>query len=255
MSLETDLVAVVRDAITNHPRTLQQAVGPSELGTPCARKLGHKLVGTPRRDRGTPWKPTIGTAMHAWMEEHFARDSFRSDNPRWWIEQQLVVGQVNGVDVTGSCDLYDQETGTVVDWKFVGRNRLTQHRRRGHPGTQYRAQAHLYGRGWQLRGMHINTVAVMFWTRDGEFADRWWWAEPYNEQVALDALTRATNILQLAQVLGSETTLGLQPMVDDYCAHCDYLNPNWSPGDPPTRGCRGLLTPPTPTTLAQALGG
>jgi hypothetical protein len=64
-----DLMDAIRHKITHHPRSLQKRIGPSEIGNPCDRRIGYKLLGQPENPRGDAWKPTIGTAVHAWLEE------------------------------------------------------------------------------------------------------------------------------------------------------------------------------------------
>jgi hypothetical protein len=246
---EEELVGIVTQAINDHPRTQQAAVGPSELGTPCQRKLAYKLAGIEVNPRRPDWRPTVGTAIHAWLEEVFARASM-TNNGRWAVETRLHVGDVAGTPVHGSCDLFDAETGRVWDWKTTTRNKIRTYRTNG-PGEQYRRQAHLYGRGWVLRGYQVTTVGIFFWTRDGNLTDRHTWCEPYDEGVALDTLTRATTTRQLLDALGPEVALPLMPATEDHCQFC----PCWSPGSADlTRGCPGLTSPPTPTTIAETLG-
>ena len=52
-ALTTDIRTVIEDAITNHPRTLQKQIGPSEVGTPCDHCLAAKLAGWEETRDGT----------------------------------------------------------------------------------------------------------------------------------------------------------------------------------------------------------
>lgn len=238
-----ELIDVIKTAIDSHPRGLQQSIGPSELGMPCTRRLAHKLNGTPEsRPREAPWKPTVGTAIHSWLEQVFAHDgaarlSTWSTDPtkrstRWLLEQRVSVG--DGID--GSCDLYDTWTHTSVDWKACGPSRLKHYHAHG-PGQQYRVQAALYGRGWEARGFPVERVMVVFLPRNGELREAFMWAEPYQEQVALDALERAANVRSLLQALGAATFAALPTDPTD-CAYCPYWQPGATdlsqacPGDP-----------------------
>lgn len=254
VDLEADLVAVVTDAMAAHPRSQQVAIGPSELGTPCQRKLAYKL-GRLVEDRRSPdWRPWVGTAIHAQLEETFTRRSIAPgpEQGRWLTEVRVSVGEVAGVEVTGSCDLFDTLSGTVVDWKATTRNKLRSYRSQG-PGEQYRAQAHLYGRGFTRRGETVRTVGIFFWTRDGSLSDRYLWHEPYDEAVAVAALDRATVTSQLLDALGPDTALGLWPAVDDHCQFCPAFRPGHA--GPLSQECPGALPTPEPsTTLAGALG-
>jgi len=190
---------------------LQKTIGPSEIGNPCDHCLAAKLAGWEETERGVAWLPTIGTAVHAWIEEAFitsenvrTRGNTTGAGRRWVTEQKTMVGQIDGVDVWGSTDLVDFEVGMTVDWKIVGKTTLTSAKRGPKPG--YRVQAHLYGRGWNLSGHRIDHVSIAYLPRNAvSLADAIWWHEPYDEAIAIAALDRATGI---ARNLKALATLG-----------------------------------------------
>jgi hypothetical protein len=224
------LTAAFIDAITNTPRSLQTRIGPSEIGIPCDRRLGYKIAGVEKsNDRGVPWKPTIGTAMHTWAEETLAHRNaalplYDMLGPRYLLEDRVDVGdEVDGRPLNGDCDLYDRVTGTVVDYKFVGGEPLRKYRANG-PGDQYRVQAHAYGRGWARRGYPVRHVAVWFLPRDQEFKQNFWWTEPYDERIVIDALTRVGGINQMVTALGT-AALPLLKTADAMCTFCPYFLP------------------------------
>lgn len=235
-----ELLWAITDAITSHPRSQQKRIGPSEIGHPCARRIGYKLLGHPEANdrRGVPWKPTIGTAVHTWLESVFTgvNDKLGMDD-RFLLEQTVDVGEIGGEAITGHCDLFDVATGAVIDWKCVGPKQLLKYKKSG-PGDQYRVQAHLYGRGWARQGRRVDHVAVMFLPRDGELKLSYLWHEPYDEQVALDALTRADGIAKLTGAAGA-AALSVLPTADAYCQYCPWFKPGSKdlagagcPGDP-----------------------
>lgn len=210
---------VFQRAIRHDPRSLQKRIGPSEVGEPCTRALAHKLHGDDEPERQLPTKAWVGTAIHAELLEKIipAADPTKA---MYFTEQRVSVGEINGTEITGSCDLFDWQSGTVIDVKTKGKSTLDGHKRHG-PGEKYRIQAHLYGRGWQRRGYTVNTVAFWFIGRDSEWSERLWWHEPYDEQVAIDALARATAVAQLVDAIGIEQTVSMYPQCDDrYCAWC-----------------------------------
>lgn len=226
-----ELLFVISQTIDAHPRSQQTRIGPSEIGTPCTRRLGHKLAGTPEaRPSDSPWKPTVGTAIHAWLEEAFRGENGRwrrnegQDVTRWLVEHKVRVGQIAGDDIDGNTDLYDRVTATVIDWKTCGPSRLKHYRRNG-PGPQYRVQAHLYGRGWVARNAPVDRVMIVFLPRNGELRDAFHWSEPYDEQVALDALKRANDVANTVQALGS-AAFALLPTDPTDCTFCPW----WQPG-------------------------
>ncbi|MGH3503175.1 MAG: hypothetical protein ACRDQA_20110 [Nocardioidaceae bacterium] len=221
-----ELEWLIGDAIRNHPRSRQKKLGPSEIGVPCARRLGYKLTDTlPVNERDTAWKPTVGTAVHTWLESAFKRANriLDPDNPRFLLEHRVEVGETGGQTIDGSCDLFDRVTRTVVDWKIVGVGALRKYASNG-PGEQYRTQAHAYGRGWQRRGLTPRYVAIYFLPQNGELTDAYVWHEPYDETIAVKALERLDGITTLVSDLQS-AALPLLPTADAWCVYCPWFMP------------------------------
>lgn len=220
-----ELLWAIADAIDQHPRSQQVRIGPSEIGVECARRIGYKLAGVEAvNDRGVPWKPTIGTAVHTWLEGVFDRLNTKLGfENRWLLEQTVDVGEILDEVITGHCDVYDSVTFSVIDWKVVGGQQLLKYRENG-PGEQYRVQAHLYGRGWQRQGRRVDTVAVMFLPRDRELDKAHFWHEPYDEQVAINALKRVEGITKLIRSAGP-AAIPLLPTAPVWCKFC----PNYLP--------------------------
>lgn len=235
----TDYLAAVRTAIVEHPRSQQVALGPSEIGISCSRRLGYKLLHYPEPDQ-VNWKATVGTAGHAWLETVFDADNLRQatqlgGQERWLIETALDVATSPTLGtISGHCDLYDRLTGTVVDHKFVGPAMLKGYRSKG-PSAQYRTQAHLYGLGWAYKKMPVTTVSIMFLPRNGELADAHFWSEPWQPQIALDALNRVEGIALAVKLRGAEA-LTILPTADNYCGNCPFYKPG---SNNPIIGCPG----------------
>lgn len=241
-----ELSAVILAHIERHPRSLQVELGPSEIGTECARKLAYKVAGVaPVNDSGAPWFPTIGTAVHTWLEGALHADNVEHRTNRYWTETTVRVGEINGQPVIGHADVYDRETGTVVDWKIIGTRQLAKYKADG-PGRQYRSQAQLYGRGFVALGMPVNTVGIYFLPRADLFDRGFFWSERYDEQVALDALTRAEAIVKLVAACGVKA-IGMVPTADDYCRFC----PHWLPASTELeQACPGHVAGTTSPGLA-----
>lgn len=253
------IVGTVADHIANHPRSRQVAIGPSEMGVPCARRIGHRLAGTPPvHIRPVAWLPFVGTALHAQMEVIFDIADLRHEREHgtraWLTETRVTVGTVDGQDISGSVDLYHLPSGTLVDHKFSGPSRLAQYRREG-PGQQYRTQVHLYGRGLANAGHDVQHVAILFWSRNADTIDTYWWSEPYDPAVAAAALTRCDGVARSLAMLGPQRLIPQLPTADAFCLHCPWWQPhttdpaNGCPGHP---GSRANHTPPTSVT--EALG-
>lgn len=202
-----DLRALVEHAITNHPRSLQVALGPSEIGNACDRCLAHLLAGTPVHEGDAAWLPTLGTALHEWLEQVVIRHLMDTGTDRYIPEGQVTVGELRGQPITGHSDLFDTWTGTVVDYKLVGTTTMRKLRKSG-PSTTYRRQAHLYGRGWSALGYDVRSVSIWFLPRNAvslQHAEIW--QEPYSEQVALDTLARAEQLAGFVDTFGLDAVL------------------------------------------------
>lgn len=216
---------VIREAMRSHPRSLQRAIGPSQVGLECEVRLMHAIAGTDEPERADPpWKPTVGTAVHAWLEEAFEADNRALGYRRWFTETQVTVGTIGDQVITGHSDLYDLFSRTVMDHKCVGPKQLLKYRAQG-PGQQYRVQAHLYGLGFFNAHEAFGTpkeVAICFLPRDGELSRSYVWREAWNPMVALAALNRANDLWRRIQVNGLEAAVAAcEPCDDTWCPWCN----------------------------------
>ncbi|MBT2449443.1 hypothetical protein J7F03_20595 [Streptomyces sp. ISL-43] len=235
------------DADSGSARSQQRAIGPSEIGEPCERQLSYKLLDWPEtsRDRD-PIAAIIGTGFHMWMAAQFeARQAPLPDGrPRYRIEERVTVrqGPTEASTTTGSSDLFDRLALLNNDWKLVGKSSHDKYRRQG-PSTKYRVQAHLYGLGQENAGHTPARVAVTFIGRHHELMVHVW-SEPYDRQIALDALARLDRIRDTAQAL----ELDLHPenwrMIPipekPECRFCPWLKPG---SDDLATGCPGAPSP------------
>lgn len=224
----TDLRPIIERAINSHPRTLQTALGPSEVGNACDRCLVHLLAGQRGREIATPWLPTVGTAVHAWLEAVFSPD------PRFITEGRVCVGELGGEPLCGSSDLFDTHTGTVVDWKITGKSTRVAAQRHG-PSLTYQRQAHLYGAGWAALGHDVKTVAIAFLPRDHvSLSASYVWQAPFSPQIAQDTLDRANRFLAWLDAFGLDAVLSATPehTGDEFSCRKVY-HTNTAPGGHP----------------------
>ena len=215
-----DLKGMVRAYEASRPRSLQQAVGPSGLGSPCARCLAREVLGIPfARTFDDPWLRIVGTAVHSWLEEAALHANKELERGRWHIERRVYPdGADSGLlPKGGNLDLYDADTRTVIDHKCVGLPKIKKVRAEG-PGQQYVWQGHLYGRGLALEGLPVENVAIAFWNRNGFLHDLLVWTEPYDEAVAVEALDRFRTIRDLALDHGVAILPALP--ADESCFSC-----------------------------------
>lgn len=116
---QTGLRGVILETIRNHAnnseRSLQKRIGPSQVGTPCHRRLAFEMSGLPEtRDLNDPLASILGTAFHTWLAECFAKaNPAWPAPPIWLLENKVDVG----FGLRGSSDVFHIPTGTVLDWK------------------------------------------------------------------------------------------------------------------------------------------
>jgi hypothetical protein len=195
---------VILDDIAHDPRTLQRTAGASDIGDPCEYCLGCVLAGyTKNEPPEEAWLPFVGKSVHAGLERAFHRAGLP-----WLPEQRgLTVGWVDGRPVKGTGDLYEFRDGVSIDWKIVGGKALTKVRR-GEIKPVYRNQGQLYGHGWSLLGFEVNYVGIYFLPREARSLNSAvWWAEPYQERVALEVLARAEDLARRINTFGPEAII------------------------------------------------
>lgn len=248
---EHPIAAALRGAVLDQanlaPRSQQRALGPSEYGEPCARKLAYKLMDEPKTNTDSdPWASIVGTAGHAWLADALLADNERSGELRWLVERRLNIRP--GLD--GSCDAYNVPRHTVVDHKLVGPTKLREYKISG-PGEQYRKQVHLYGKGYRLLGLPVREVAIAFYPRAGLLSGMHVWSEPYDEAIADEAITRVDTVLELVLSLDVEhnpihyTAIPRAPGRN--CLYCPWMRPGPDTG----AACPGATeTPVAPTAAA-----
>lgn len=206
----TDLRGVLVHAIANDPRTLQTALGPSDIANGCDRCLAHVLAGHERREQGVAWLPTIGRAFHEWAEISILRHLGDTGSDRYLPEVAVTVGHLRGIDVKGHADLYDVHAGVVVDYKLVGKSTLDEVKRT--PKTTYRNQVHLYAKGITALGHNVHDVAIWYLPRNAKSIDAGHvHTEPYDPAVADAALSRAGAIAGGIDALGVGQVLDAMP--------------------------------------------
>lgn len=247
-----DLKDVLRQQYHNTPRHLQRRIGPSEIGHPCTRQLAGKLLQLdPINPDGDPLPSWLGTAGHSRFElaveldnenlidAHFVDKSQRCtwvrgvngdhDYPngrmpagRWLYERRVTVRD----GLTGTADLYDTWTNTVVDLKFPGKTTFDHYRKNG-PSPEYRVQGHAYGRGYRNEGFPVERIAIWFLPRSGRLVDSFVWSEAYNDAIVDAILARLDNITLALDALDIDEhpeRLNLLPKKPHDCLYCPFYS-------------------------------
>lgn len=236
------LISTFESALVQAPRSQQTLIGPSEIGIGCDRCLAKKLAGM--QEQAEPaWYPGVGVAVHNWAEQvilmiikHRHGHRFADAIP----EQKVPVGILANRLIEGTADLFDPMTATVVDYKVQGANTQKKLKSSG-PGAPYRPQVHLYARGYELLGYDVRNVSILSIPRsEPTLRHSHFWHEPYDRQVALDALERAERIYQITQLGGEAAIKALER--GPGCYSCPKL-PRLDGEDPPYElsGFAGIL--------------
>ncbi|AYR01665.1 Cas4 family endonuclease [Mycobacterium phage Scarlett] len=255
-ALLADLKGVFRRGWATHARSAQRALGPSEVGHPCARRLATATMAYPRvNPEGDPLPAWLGTAGHSKFEDSVELDNQRivdewiadrerkctvlrevaeGDEPqyvgRWFTERRV---QVSG-GLAGTCDLYDTWTGTVIDLKFPGATAFAKYKKAKERGTmaedapEYHTQAHCYGRGYVNEGFPVNRVAIWCIPRGGMLSNSFVWSEAYNPEVVdatLAKLDKIALVLNDLDIDAHPERLALIPKQPHNCMFCPYFVP------------------------------
>ncbi|AZM51823.1 hypothetical protein DMA15_03830 [Streptomyces sp. WAC 01529] len=226
---------------TNDNRSAQTTLGPSEIGSPCDRRLAMSLLRIPPvNPGGDGWASFKGTAIHKELAEVFTWAS--GNTGRFAVEVPLKFP--SGLVPRGTTDLLDRVLFMVDDHKIQGKWSQNKLRTEGMTPTQ-RTQLHVYGFGARLQGERVDFVALLSWPMESSSLDDLYAVvEPYDPQIARDALARVDRIDNgIHDYIGAGPTertpleVARQFPVDPSdCKFCDW----YAPGDPNMeRGCPG----------------
>jgi hypothetical protein len=234
-------------------RSAQVTMGPSEMGTPCDRRLALSLMRMPPvNPGGDGWAAFVGTCIHAGLEGLFMWADAGSG--RFAVEQRLEFGNV--YVPKGTADLIDRVLLMVLDHKCQGRWSRNKLKTQG-PSPTYRVQAHVYAYGARLRGEKIEKIAIVSWPRDeASLDDLYVHVEDYDPAIVKKAFERVERIA--GQVEREKAELHLTYSIDrepseeldleikartaadfnvaDDCRFCPFYLPN---ARDITRGCNG----------------
>lgn len=208
--LAMTLASHLQLGIITDDRSLQTAVGASEVGHPCARRLAYRLAGAPVSNHGDPTRLLVGTGTHLAIENIL----LRADRGAGRFLTELPVTYRG---IPGRVDLLDTFLHVVVDWKTTGKARLSGYAKDGIPQA-YRVQAQIYAAGLREAGYQIHRLAVAFLPYDGALSQLWTWeADPDPAEA-----DRAIDRLDALRGLDPAT---VTPTPDRLCSHCPYHNP------------------------------
>lgn len=215
MSIANELIKVVTATQKGSARSKQEQVGPSEIGG-CRKKVWLKLQGQEKVNPNTLRLASImGTAIHTYIQEAFhAQDPFG--------ERFLLENEFNAAGIKGHVDMYDKVNQEVVDWKTTKKSNLTYF-----PSKQQRWQVQLYGYLISESGLPVKNVTLVALARDGDERDIVYHTEPYDAEVAAEAIDWLIDVRNRTEAPAPEKDAF-------FCKHyCGYYDPT------NTVGCSG----------------
>jgi len=245
----SDLRRVFLEHAARAPRTLQQHLGPSELGVECDRQVAGKMAALPATNHvADPWPSIVGTACHAWAADAFEADNTRRGVLRWVAEQKVTPHP----DHPGTADLYDAVEQAVVDHKFLGESSMAKVRK--DPPRKYVVQLLLYGLGYLRLGLPVRRVVLAAYPRtaaslDGlyvwerAFADEHGQLTPENVALLEKVFEQtATRRGYAEEILAQRMRLNDVPATTDAdeCYFCPFYRPQAARDGGP--GCSGSVS-------------
>jgi hypothetical protein len=201
------LLTVLHAKDAGRDRSKQRQVGPSEIGG-CRRKVWYRLQGQPEtNDNQSKLAAIMGTAIHAAIED--AITTLDPEGKDYLVESEVAYG-----DLKAHVDLYIPAIGAVVDWKTSKIKNLSFF-----PSVQQRWQVQVYGYLIAKSGKGIvNTVSLVAIARDGDEKDVKVHTEPYDEKVALEALSWLANVKAMETIPEPEKDVSFCRL---YCQYYD----------------------------------
>lgn len=222
--LREDLISMIKARYSATPRHIQVELGPSDVGHPCMRKMAFGITEVPRcNPEYDPLPSIIGTATHAWLDSAAQLANERLGRVRWMTETEVEVAP----GLTGHCDLYDLDTGSVLDWKVLGATSFDANGK--DPSIVYKRQGHMYGRGFENIGLPVKTIGIAMLPRSGTLRGMKLWTEDYNPALVDETLaTRETVIGLLDDLRPEENPERYQwiPATPYQCTYCPFFKPN-----------------------------
>ncbi len=213
------------------PRGKQIAIGPSEIGHECSRRLAYKLLDweKPNESGSSSWAAQVGTAIHAYLAEVFGKLE------GYEVEQRVQIR----ANLSGTIDLFDSIRGIVLDWKTVGFTQLKERRSSG-ATIQQQVQIQLYGYGKAQMGATVNKVGLVYLPTSGGLDDMHVELFDYDESVAIKALSRIDDLYTLLSTVDVEANPQMLTVIPAAASR----NCNWCPYFIPfstdlAKGCNG----------------
>lgn len=228
---------VVVWASAQSARSRQVALGCSEIGHPCKRRIAMTIVGLEKVNFAPdPWPSVVGTSIHTWLENAINAYQLRFGTQHWLTELEVMASPW----LPGHVDLYRR--GLVLDLKNPSRANHLKMKKEG-IGDTYYAQIQGYGKGIKRMGKPVDRVGILSIPRDGNLAELWCKTFPFDEPwidakiAELEQLGQ--DLVQLGVVEDPSKWVQVPPTPTRLCGWCPYYN--FTLKVPGADGCPGRL--------------
>lgn len=219
---------IVRQAHRS-PRNLQIHLGPSEIGEVCDRQVVGKFSGQPQTNHVTdPWPSIVGTAVHAWLADAFAKENNLDGILRWVTEQRVAPHP----SYPGSCDLYDASNMCTVDWKILGPTTISKISGPDGPPRRYVVQLLLYAKGYMNLGLPVDRIVLAALPRTAPTLDQTYiWEHrlvPEDDLLISQVLSQTQLRYQIArEVMSGDIPIEAVPITptSENCQWCPFYRP------------------------------
>lgn len=240
---DTGLQSFVGELLLNashdSPRSRQAAIGMSQVGDVCDRKIAGLASGAMRVNFSDPLKALVGTSVHALIEKEIDRQ-YRGSQ-RWLVEHKVVYR-----GVPGSVDLFDTVLGRVIDWKTTTKSNISRIKSQG-VGQQRVTQIQMYAAGLRDQGYRPKSVSLVFIPVDGTLDDVYAVTFPVDVTPADEAVERKDRLF--SQWVGD--ILDFTPTPTSLCSWCPFFVPFGESGGK-GYGCPGATAPVQDTESKEA---
>jgi len=171
----TTTSALLLLADQQRPRTLQQGIGMSDLGS-CRKRTGYKLAGTVPVNPVGSVQAVMGSAIHDMVASILNSIAKPGD---------LVEHEVTFAGIPGHVDRYEGATQTVVDTKTTS-SRWLEHIKLHGPDDGQVWQISGYAAALIKSGYPVRLIQLDFLARDT--GEEYTWSKPFDTRDVHDAL-------------------------------------------------------------------
>lgn len=195
-----DITGQILDAITNHPRSLQKRIGPSEIGTPCTHCLAARLAGWEKKNWGSRGQPLkgqrsiFGSSTFSWTRILAAQTTWLGDTRNGGCARRPCGSATSATPrsqaaPTSSTSTPDKPSTGNSSAKTASKN--TGPKALPIPTGSKPTYTAGAGNAEAAKSTQCRSYSCPHSQPRG---DHFWWSEPYDEQIALAALERANHL-------------------------------------------------------------